>query len=61
MTAGDMIIIAVLLVAVFFAARAIIKSKKSGGCSGDCSSCGKCGGCSGCSGCCSAQKPSSKK
>lgn len=45
---GNIIVIALLGTAVFFALRSIIRSKKSGGCSGDCSSCG-------CS-CSSAQK-----
>ncbi|MBR0342833.1 MAG: FeoB-associated Cys-rich membrane protein [Oscillospiraceae bacterium] len=42
---GNLIVIAVLAIVVFFAARSVWRTHKSGGCSG----CG--GNCSGCSGC----------
>lgn len=41
---GDYIVLAILAVVIFFAARSIYKNKKShkGGCNGDCGSCGGC-------------------
>ncbi len=39
---GNLIVIAVLGVVVFLAARGLYKQHKSGGCGGDCSSCSKC-------------------
>ena len=43
----DILIIAVIVVAVFFAVRHVVKLRKSGGCA-----CGSSGGCScGCAGC----------
>jgi uncharacterized membrane protein len=43
----DILIIAVIAVAVFFAVRHVVKLRKSGGCA-----CGSSGGCScGCAGC----------
>ncbi len=45
MTVGDLIVIAVIAVIVFFVIRSIVRSKKSGGaCTGNCASCSKCGG-----------------
>ena len=46
-TLGNMIVLAVLAVAVALAVRPVWKSHKAGGhCSGDCGSCGSChGGC----------------
>jgi len=46
---GNLIVIIILAVLVFFAARSIWRSHKSGGCAG-CSGCGG-GSCAGCSGC----------
>ncbi len=42
---GDLVIIALLAVAVFFAVRSIRKTKKKGGCTGNCASCGCCSKC----------------
>ena len=39
---GDMILLAVLGVCVFFAVRSLLRNKKKGGC------CGNCAGCKGC-------------
>ena len=49
-TFGDIIVLAVIAVIVFFVVRSLIKQSKSGGCAGSrkCSS----GGCSGCGGSC---------
>ncbi len=45
-TFGDIIVIAVLLVAVGFSVRSLWKKKKQGGgCTGNCASCGGCCGC----------------
>ncbi len=53
---SNIIIVAVLLAAVLFALRSVVKKRKSGGCG-----CG-CSGCSGCSGCgTSRQMPSADK
>ncbi|MGM9973665.1 MAG: FeoB-associated Cys-rich membrane protein [Clostridiaceae bacterium] len=43
---GDILILGILAVCMFFAIRKIIKTKKSGGCSG----CSHSEGCSSCSG-----------
>ena len=39
---ANFIVIAILAVVVFFAARSVYKSAKRGGCCGDCSACGGC-------------------
>lgn len=39
---GDMIVIAVLAVVIFFSIRSLVKQKKNGGCCGDCATCGGC-------------------
>lgn len=54
MTLGDVIIIAILLVLIGFSVHSIRKTKKSGGCTGNCACCGKCSG--KCSENCSAHK-----
>ena len=56
MNPGDIIVIIVVLVGVFFALRHVFRRRKSGGCCG-CSSCSGCSGCSGCSKKC--EKPAS--
>ena len=53
MTGGDIAVIAVLLVAVFFAARSLWKKQKQGGCAGCSCGCSECSG--GCSGCCGSE------
>lgn len=45
MNAGDIIIIAVVAVCVFFALRSVVRSRKKGGCSCGCSDCTACPGC----------------
>lgn len=44
MSMGDIAVVAVLLLAVGFAVRRIIRTKKQGGCCGDCRSCDGCRG-----------------
>ena len=48
---ADIVIIAVILAAVFFVIRGMIRDKKAGksSCGGSCAGCGACAGCSGCS------------
>lgn len=53
MSPGDIIVIVVVLVGVFFALRHVFRRRKSGGCCG----CSSCSGCSGCSKKC--EKPAS--
>ena len=50
---ADIVIIAVILTAVFFVIRGMIRDKKAGksSCSGSCAGCGACAGCSSCSSC----------
>ena len=50
---ADIVIIAVILTAVFFVIRGMIRDKKAGkpSCGGSCAGCGACAGCSGCSSC----------
>lgn len=43
MNIWDIVICAVLAVAVFFAIRSAVKQKKKGGCCGNCSDCQNCG------------------
>ena len=47
---ADIVIIAVILTAVFFVIRGMIRDKKAGksSCGGSCAGCGACAGCSGC-------------
>lgn len=42
MNIADILILAVIALAVVFAVRYMIKSSKNGGCCGDCGSCGGC-------------------
>ena len=57
---ADIVIIAVIALAVFFIVRGMIRNKKAGkpSCGGSCAGCGACAGCSGCSSCaaCSADR-----
>ena len=50
---ADIVIIAVILTAVFFVIRGMIRDKNAGksSCGGSCAGCGACAGCSGCSSC----------
>ena len=49
---ADIVIIAVILAAVFFVIRGMIRDKKAGKPScGGCAGCGACAGCAGCSSC----------
>ena len=47
---ADIVIIAVILTAVFFVIRGMIRDKKAGksSCGGSCAGCGACASCSGC-------------
>ena len=49
---ADIIVIAILVTLIAVCARSLYKSRKKGGCCGDCSACG---------GCCSASRKSSDK
>ena len=50
---ADIVICAVIIAAVFFVVRGMIRDKKAGksSCGGSCAGCGACAGCSGCSAC----------
>ncbi len=39
---GNVVVILILAVVVFFAARSVWKGRKRGGCDGDCARCGGC-------------------
>ncbi len=39
---GDLLVIGILAVIVVFCARSVYKSRKTGGCSGNCSNCKNC-------------------
>ena len=49
MNIADILIIALIAIALFFAVRHVVKLRKSGGCA-----CGSAGGCSGCTGSCAS-------
>ena len=51
---GTIVVLAVLLVVVYFAARSVIRDKKNGKCSGGCA------GCSGCAGSCPSEHTTSE-
>ena len=50
---ADIVIIAVILLVVFFITRGMIRDKKAGksSCGGSCAGCGACAGCAGCNSC----------
>ena len=63
---ADLIILAVIALALFFIVRGVIRDRKAGksSCGGSCAGCGACAGCSGCSACtggCPAQNPLKKQ